>query len=66
MPLSSMFLNNMVIFAGLLKFNIQMAVCILLAVVLYAVLLVLLQVLTKDDLSLMPKGDKLARLLRLK
>ena len=37
MPLSSMFLNNMVIFAGLLKFNIQMAVCILLAVVLASV-----------------------------
>ena len=34
MPLSSMFLNNMVIFAGLLKYNIQMAVCILLAVIL--------------------------------
>lgn len=37
MPLSSMFLNNMVIFAGLLKFNIQMAVCILLAIVLSSV-----------------------------
>ena len=37
MPLSSMFLNNMVIFAGLLKFNIQMAVCILLAIILSSV-----------------------------
>lgn len=37
MPLSSMFLNNMVIFAGLMKFNIKMAVCILLAVMLSAV-----------------------------
>ena len=37
----------------------------LLAVVLYAILLVLLQVLTKDDLSLMPKGDKIAKLLHI-
>ena len=41
------------------------AFSILLAVVLYAVLLVLLQVLTKDDLSLMPKGDKIAKLLHI-
>ncbi len=37
MPLSSMFLNNMVIFSGLMKFNIKMAVCILAAVVLASV-----------------------------
>lgn len=37
MPLSSMFLNNMVIFAGLFKFNIQMTVFILLAIVLSSV-----------------------------
>ncbi len=37
MPLSSMFLNNMVIFSGLLKFNIKMAVCILLAIILTSV-----------------------------
>ncbi len=37
MPLSSVFLNNMVIFSGLLKFNIKMAVCILLAVMLASI-----------------------------
>ncbi len=37
MPLSSMFLNNMVILSGLMKFNIKMAVCILLAMVLSAI-----------------------------
>jgi stage V sporulation protein B len=39
---------------------------ILVAVVVYALLVVLLQVLNRDDLSLMPKGDKIARILRVK
>ena len=34
--------------------------------VIYLLLVVLLQVLNRDDLSLMPKGDKIARLLRVK
>ena len=38
---------------------------ILLAVVVYAVLVVALKILTRDDLALMPKGDKIARLLRI-
>ncbi|MBP1758972.1 MAG: hypothetical protein H6Q61_1221, partial [Firmicutes bacterium] len=36
------------------------------AVVVYGVLIVLLRAITKDDLSLMPKGDKIAAILRLK
>ena len=40
-------------------------VAVLLAVVVYAVLVVALKILTKDDLSLMPKGDKIARLLHI-
>ena len=34
LPLSSIFLNNMLIFAGLLKFNLKMSIFILLAIVL--------------------------------
>ena len=37
MPLSSMFLNNMVIFSGLMKYNIKMAAFILLAIILSAI-----------------------------
>ena len=40
-------------------------VAILVAVVIYAVLVVVLRAITKEDLSLMPKGDKIARLLHL-
>ena len=36
---------------------------ILAAVVVYAVLVVVLRILTKDDLALMPKGEKLGRIL---
>ena len=35
-------------------------------VIVYFVLIVLLQAISKDDLSLMPKGDKLAKLLRIR
>lgn len=41
-------------------------VSILLAVVVYAVLVVLLRIITADDLLLLPKGKKLAKLLRVK
>lgn len=36
------------------------------AIVIYAVLIVALKVLDRDDLSLMPKGDKIAKLLRVR
>ena len=38
---------------------------VLLAVAVYAVLIVALRILTRDDLALMPKGDKIARLLHI-
>ena len=37
-----------------------------LAVVVYAVLVVALRIITKDDLALLPKGDKIGKLLRVK
>ena len=36
------------------------------AVVVYGVLVILLKAVSRDDLSLMPKGDKIAKLLRIK
>ena len=41
-------------------------VSIVLAVAVYAALIVALRVVTRDDLALLPKGEKLARLLRVK
>ena len=38
---------------------------IVVAVVIYAVLVVVLRAITKEDLSLMPKGEKIARILHL-
>ena len=38
---------------------------ILLAVAIYGVLVIALKILTRDDLSLMPKGEKIARLLHI-
>ena len=36
------------------------------AVVVYAVLILLTRAISKDDLALMPKGERIARLLRVK
>lgn len=41
-----------------------LAICV--GVVVYVVLIVLLRVLTKEDVALMPKGDKIAKLLRIR
>ena len=38
---------------------------ILIAVIIYAVLAVALRAISREDLSLMPKGDKIAKILRL-
>ena len=38
---------------------------ILIAVIIYAVLVVALRAISREDLSLMPKGDKIAKSLRL-
>ena len=35
------------------------------AVIIYAVLVVALRAISREDLSLMPKGDKIAKILRL-
>ncbi|MCD8335371.1 MAG: polysaccharide biosynthesis protein [Clostridiales bacterium] len=45
--------------------TLGVAVSILAAVVIYVVLIIALRVLNKDDLSLMPKGDKIGRLLHI-
>ena len=39
---------------------------ILVAVVIYGVLVIALRAITKDDLMLMPKGEKIARWLRIR
>ena len=44
---------------------LRVAVPVALAVVIYAVLVVTLRIITRDDLALLPKGEKLARVLRL-
>jgi hypothetical protein len=50
----------------LLHSNTLAVVCSIgVAVVIYAVLIVALKAITREDLKLMPKGDKIARLLRL-
>ena len=38
---------------------------VLIGVVVYAVMLILMKTLTRDDLSLMPKGEKIAKILRI-
>lgn len=45
---------------------IGLAVSLLAGMVIYFVLIIVLRVLTKDDLALMPKGDKIGRLLHIK
>ena len=45
---------------------IILGVTIVVGVVVYAVLVVVLRAVSGDDLSLMPKGDKIARLLRIR
>ena len=46
--------------------SISTLAAVLIAVAVYAVLIVALRVLTRDDLALMPKGDKIAQLLRIR
>ncbi len=51
---------------GLLGSKIACLAAVVVAVGVYAVLLVTLRVLTREDTALMPKGDKIAKLLRIK
>ena len=44
--------------------SVLLAICVAMAI--YAALIVLLQVITRDDLSLMPKGRAIGRLLHIK
>ncbi|MCD7945202.1 MAG: polysaccharide biosynthesis protein [Clostridiales bacterium] len=46
--------------------TISLLMAILVAVVIYVALLLLLKTITKDDLALMPKGETIGRLLRIK
>ena len=42
-----------------------MSVALVAAVVIYGVLVIVLRAITKEDLALMPKGEKIARILHL-
>ena len=54
------------VFSGSFLMNaVATAGAILVGVVVYAILVVLLRVLSKDDLEMMPKGDKIAKLLHI-
>jgi stage V sporulation protein B len=46
--------------------NLSLMVALVVAVVVYFALLLSLGTLTREDMSLMPKGDKLSRLLHIK
>ena len=46
--------------------TLSVAGAIVVGCVVYAVLVVVLRIVSRDDLSLMPKGDKIAKLLRIK
>lgn len=52
--------------AGRLGNTLSVAGAIVVGCVVYAVLVVVLRIVSRDDLALMPKGDKIARLLRIK
>ena len=53
------------ILAGHLGNTMSVAGGIVVGAIVYAILVLVLRIVSKDDLSLMPKGDKIARLLRL-
>ncbi len=54
-----------VLTAGLLGSKPACLGAVMLAVAVYAILVVVLKILNREDMSLMPKGDKIARLLRI-
>lgn len=58
-PLSRMF------YGSFLKNAVAAAGAILVGVVVYAILVVALRILSKEDLEMMPKGDKIAKLLHI-
>ena len=52
--------------SGHLGNTLAVAGAIVVAVVIYALLVVVLRIVSRDDLSLMPKGEKIARLLHIR
>ena len=54
------------LFGGLLMTVVTTGLSILVGVIIYAVLVIALRVLSKEDLEMMPKGDKIAKLLRIR
>ena len=60
------FLSAHALFGGTMGRIFNVGVSVALAIVVYAALVVALRIITKDDLALLPKGDKLARLLRVR
>ena len=54
------------ILAGHLGNTMSVAGGIVVGAIVYAILVLVLRIVSKDDLSLMPKGDKIARLLHIK
>lgn len=54
------------LYARLASRLVCVGISIVLAVVVYAALVVALRIITKDDLALLPKGQKLAKLLRVR
>ena len=52
--------------SGRLGNTLAVAGAIVVAVVIYALLVVVLRIVSRDDLSLMPKGEKIARLLHIR
>ena len=51
--------------SGMVVIGLGAVAAIVVAVTVYAVLVVSLRAISRDDLALMPKGDKIAKLLRL-
>lgn len=51
---------------GRLSIAVDLGVAIVLAVIAYAIFAIKLRAITAEDMSLIPKGDKIARLLRMK
>ena len=54
------------ILAGHLGNTMSVAGGIVVGAIVYAILVLVLRIVSKDDLSLMPKGDKIAKLLHIK
>ena len=54
------------ILAGHLGNTLSVAGSIVVGAVVYVILVLVLRIVSKDDLSLMPKGDKIAKLLRIR